>query len=374
VVDDPAAHSKVKVRIASKYSLARLSGIPRLLNWLNRNCLLVLTYHGIYDGPKAPGRMPDTFVHVGDMEAQLKEIKRRYHIIEPDHLLESLEKGSSLPPHSALITFDDGYESFHRLAFPVLQALGINSIVFVATQYVEDQKPFYFDLAWLFVKCCSESERRSLVEWLGIDEEVLKAEGSLRTILMKMKRMLPEPRDEIAKEMEEVVARHITGPMQRLLRYFRTMKESDLVEIVKGGHDIGGHTHSHTILTNMTIERAKIEVRNNKRSLESITGRQCSFFAYPNGGESDYSKEHEKVLTEIGYAGAFTLTQSRYRYDSEATRIPRFHVAAEDDWESVCVRCACFSERSMKVLETIGIVQRDEMNGHGAIVKRGFAN
>jgi peptidoglycan/xylan/chitin deacetylase (PgdA/CDA1 family) len=342
VVDDPAAHSKVKVRIASKYSLARLSGIPRLLNWLNRNCLLVLTYHGIYDGPKAPGRMPDTFVHVGDMEAQLKEIKRRYHIIEPDHLLESLEKGSSLPPHSALITFDDGYESFHRLAFPVLQELGIRSIVFVATQYVEDQKPFYFDLAWLFVKCCSEIETRSLVEWLGINEDGLKAEGYLRAILMKMKRMLPEPRSEVAERMQKALRSEMTAA-EMYSRLLHAMNKKQIKQIASEGVFLGAHTHSHTIMNVLSKEMNRKEVLENKKWLETEAKRACHFFAYPNGGKADYNSEHKEILAEAGFRAAFSMTQERAPVHENALDLSRINASPEDTLQSLLFRCTGIS-------------------------------
>jgi peptidoglycan/xylan/chitin deacetylase (PgdA/CDA1 family) len=42
----------------------------------------------------------------------------------------------ALPPRSVVLTFDDGYESFHRLAWPILRKHGLPATVFVYTDFV----------------------------------------------------------------------------------------------------------------------------------------------------------------------------------------------------------------------------------------------
>lgn len=330
--------------IPSKYLLATLSGIPWILNWLNRNRLLVLTYHGIYDGPKQPGAMPDTFVHVSDMEAQLKEIKRKYQVIDPEDLLQCLEAKSSLPPHSALITFDDGYESFFRLAFPVLRSLGIKSVVFVATKYIEDQRPFYFDLAWFFMQRCSEATIKRVQGMLGIKGDGLSASTQLRSIVNRMKRMLPQPRDDLAKEMENAVYSEIADA-EVFLKLFRAMNQDQLKRVAAEGTTLGGHTHTHTIMTVMPSDMAELEVLENKRRLESALRGKCHFFAYPNGGQGDFGEEHKEFLRKAGYKAAFSLIQQRSQPQVEPMNICRINVAPEDTIQSLSIRSSGFDPR-----------------------------
>ena len=161
----------------NKYLIANATGIPAFVNFLNRRKLLVLAYHGIYDGPCRPGALPETFVHVDDLKAQVLAIKRKYHIIDPEDLKNHLVNGSSLPSQAALITFDDGYESFYRLAWPVLKSLGIRPIVFVTTRNVENKLPFWFDLVWLFMNQSSPGDVKQVMDKLGLEGDEFWSRG-----------------------------------------------------------------------------------------------------------------------------------------------------------------------------------------------------
>lgn len=345
------------LKFPSKYAVATLSGLPWLLNWLNRNKLLVLAYHGIYEGPKYPGAMPDTFVHVSDMEDQLKAIKDKYRIIEPEQLFDSIETGKRLPPHSALITFDDGYESFFRLAFPVLKSLGIKPIVFVATEYVENQRPFYYDLAWVFVHKCAQAKVKSSIAAFGISEDEIEAKGPLKTILVKMKKMRPEPRNELAREMESVVRSDLSDA-KTILDLFRAMNREQLKEVAAQGVQLGGHTHTHTILINLSEVEVMKEIAENKRITEEIQDKPCRSFAYPNGGRRDYSNEHKRTLAETGFKTAFSLTQQRSLVHTDPLGVSRINVATEDNVESLMVRCTGIAPLADRIQDMLKINSR----------------
>ena len=70
-------------------------------------------------------------------------VKRAYSVVSLDELVAALERGGKLPPRALAITFDDGYADNHRLALPVLRALGLPATVYVATGSVSDAAPFW---------------------------------------------------------------------------------------------------------------------------------------------------------------------------------------------------------------------------------------
>ena len=51
-------------------------------------------------------------------------------------LFDILERGGRVPGRTALVTFDDGYESFRQLALPALVKRGITATVFVVTNEI----------------------------------------------------------------------------------------------------------------------------------------------------------------------------------------------------------------------------------------------
>lgn len=62
--------------------------------------------------------------------------------------------------------------------------------------------------------------------------------------------------------------------------------------------EIGGHTHSHVILTEVSDEIARQEIENGKKELENILGKEIEAFCFPRG---KYRKEHIKMAKNSGF-------------------------------------------------------------------------
>lgn len=61
---------------------------------------------------------------------------------------------------AVLITFDDGYESNYRLAFPILKEFGDKAVIALITRYVDEGDPDF--LTW---DMCREMEASGLIEF-----------------------------------------------------------------------------------------------------------------------------------------------------------------------------------------------------------------
>jgi len=321
-----------------KYIIAEISGIPNFVNWLNRKRPLVLAYHGIYDGPKRIGDLPPTFVNSRDMTDQLIYIKKRYRILTPEEFLISLEKDSGFPPNPALITFDDAYESFCEIVAPIVRSLGIHPIVFVPTHYVQEHKPFWFDVVWYFVKHSPDEKKAWLLNLLGIMKNECAKDEIPDTCLREMKKMLPWDRDNIVGDIIRIASREFPD-FNAIKELSLPMTPEQLKEITSLGVTLGCHTHTHTIMSVLSKAQAEYEVVENKRCLESITGKRSHFFAYPNGGPGDYTDENKSLLRNVGFRVAFSLTQKRSSLKSDLMDVSRIHVAPEDTAESLMFRC-----------------------------------
>lgn len=323
----------------TKHSVARLTGIPSLFNFFHRKRLLIITYHGIYNDFFKPGDLPDTFVHVDQFAMQLREISRRYQMIDSDALRSSLMKKTPLPPQSAMVTFDDGYESFHRLATPVLNSLGIRAVVFITTRNIETESPFWFDLVWLFIKTCQKNMMNAFLDLLDIESNMLERQALTHFVLNRMKRMGTTERDRILLEMEEI------QPFKKMLKsdrrssLFFPMTAEQLNMHAEKGVTFGGHTHTHSILSCLPTQAAEYEIRINREKLEAILNRPCDLFAFPNGGRGDFSETHKMLLKKNNFIAAFSLTQERNSPLKDPMEISRINVAPEDTPESLLLRC-----------------------------------
>lgn len=318
-----------------KYVIASLSGIPRILNTIYRRRPLVLAYHGIYDGERRPGRLPATFIHVDDLSTQLQALKRSYRVLHPDQFVHFVQTGTPLPPYSALITFDDGYESFGRLAAPVLERFGLRATVFVATHFIETMKPYWFDIAWIYVKELAVGR----CEILKTSTASLPFKDGDAAVLSALKAMTPDQRDPLVAEMKVAIEKSNT-PSISDLGLFYPLSPPKLKTLSDNGFSVGGHTHSHTILSTLSDDHAAKEINLNKAYIEDILGRRCHLFAYPNGGFGDFLPSHKDILYRAGYTAAFSLTQRRSSPAMDPMDISRINVAPEDNLRSLMFR-AC---------------------------------
>ncbi|KJS28678.1 MAG: hypothetical protein VR64_23440 [Desulfatitalea sp. BRH_c12] len=322
----------------SKHRIANITGIPHLINWLHRQRLLVVTYHGVYDRYEDAALLPPTFVHVSRMKDQLSLLKDRYHVIRPEALLDAIVAGQKLPDHAALVTFDDAYGNLYELAAPLLESLNIVPIVFVPTLYVEKRLPFWYDLVWYFLANGKEADRSWFAGLIGIKSfsNVKNALTEKGLGILKRKPFLY--RNEVVERIEMRVKNDLEF-RKFLTKYFLAMTPDQIRRLCGRGFCFGGHTHTHTILTAMDSISCREEISQNKSVLDAMTGKETLFFAYPNGGCDDFNDHHKEMLTLSGYVSAFSLIQCRTSHLSDPLTIGRINVAPEDDSDSFWLRC-----------------------------------
>lgn len=91
----------------------------------------ILCYHRFGNGASKMSMSPAHFA------AQLEWLARNdYHVVRLAELEGFLAGKRALPRRSVVITIDDGYESVHRLAFPLLKRYGFAATLFVYTDFI----------------------------------------------------------------------------------------------------------------------------------------------------------------------------------------------------------------------------------------------
>ncbi len=111
-----------------------------------RNQCIVLMYHAV-NRRKLPGDVitPQTFSE----ELGLLR-KDHFDVVTFNQLVRFLSKRAALPPNAVLITFDNGYESFYRTAFPLLQRYHDPAVLFPIVSWLNPphKKGVFHSLTW----------------------------------------------------------------------------------------------------------------------------------------------------------------------------------------------------------------------------------
>ncbi|MBI4343136.1 MAG: polysaccharide deacetylase family protein [Candidatus Omnitrophica bacterium] len=95
--------------------------------------LPILGYHrvGLFKGDHVPTVSAEAF------ERQLAWLsRRRYRVVGLEEVVACLEPGRAVPRRTTVITFDDGYEETHAVAWPLLKRFGFPATVFVTPSEV----------------------------------------------------------------------------------------------------------------------------------------------------------------------------------------------------------------------------------------------
>lgn len=92
----------------------------------------VLTYHHI-----SRTRASKMAVPVTSFELQMAYLRRnRYQVIPLRQLIDFLEFKGQVPERAVVITFDDGWASTYRLAYPILRRYGYQATLFLSTDVI----------------------------------------------------------------------------------------------------------------------------------------------------------------------------------------------------------------------------------------------
>ncbi len=103
-----------------------------------RDRVLCLLYHRLVTAEQHEAITPPMeqrfSIPEQSFRAQMQYLRDHgYHPVSTDAVLDFIERGVSLPEKPVLITFDDGCESVHSRALPILRHFGFPALLFVTT-------------------------------------------------------------------------------------------------------------------------------------------------------------------------------------------------------------------------------------------------
>lgn len=269
--------------------------IRNLSSWVMANLLILL---GFLRRAKKRAMEGDFILSIYFHKPSRKEFERcirwlkrnKFNFLSSAELVSIIQNGHPFPKASIILTVDDGWQSNEENIIEVAQEYGVPVTIFISTAPVEEGNYW-----WSY---CQSSLP-------GVKKKV-PSKAALKKVPNKERLFIVE----------------------QLKREVSIKRDALTIDQVKRAADtkyitIGGHTHTHPILINCNDDEVYKELSVSKQKLESWTGKEVSYFAYPNG---DYSGREVKVLKELGYNLAFCSEPRYFTPDvlQEKYKVPRF--------------------------------------------------
>lgn len=135
-----------RLRIAAISAATRVAaGLQSVRGNRSTDGFGILMYHRVAEHI-AGVATPTLNVTPERLRRQLSGLLGRGFVARPlSSLVKARRKGCAIPANAFAVTFDDGYENNYLNARPILKELNVPATIFVATQYLDTDRPFPFD-------------------------------------------------------------------------------------------------------------------------------------------------------------------------------------------------------------------------------------
>jgi len=240
---------------------------------------------------------------------QLDFLSRHYRVVGLEEAAELILSGSPLSEDVVALTFDDCYKGFHRHVMPACRRLGLPFTVFLNTQPLDQGMPVLYDL---LIYIAEKTWRKAAdLSSIGLGAYLLDTPQAKKAFVedvnRRLKYMRPKEQRKCLEQLMELFASSVdfNGIGEDLLTW------DEVRDIDRSGGLIGGHSHTHPLLTKLDDDELEEEIAINKQRLDEVLGHPVSAFSYPYGHEGDYDERVAAALKRNGYKYAFTLTQNR---------------------------------------------------------------
>lgn len=300
---------------------------PCILPLAQPGALRVLNYHRINYSPPDFLLDPDVISATPELFARQISFCRRHFDVMSFADLSGIVRGLvRMPPRPLIITFDDGYEDNYRLAFPILRQHGLPATFFLAADYIGTDRLFWWD-AVAFALQVLDGDRLEVRAAGGFHVFDTGSSGARRRSTKRLLRLLKTVTDGERRRIVEEVGDRVSGREHCLPR--QIMKWAEARQMVEKGMEIGSHTNSHPVLSQVTEDAVlEHEIAGSKRRIEDRIGAPVSVLSYPVGGPTAFDGRVKAAAQRAGYEFAVTYVNgfNRMKPQTDHYALHRLHL------------------------------------------------
>jgi peptidoglycan/xylan/chitin deacetylase (PgdA/CDA1 family) len=300
--------------------------------------LSVLTYHGVRPAGfvSLDEALDGGLVSGENLRAQIRLLKKHYHVITPEDFRSWLENEQSLPSRSVLLTCDDGLRNVMTDMLPILQQENVRALFFITALSIQTAPAMlWYEELYLLLQRAAESSvqiqledfhaARSATEnhrtfWWRLVKSLSARDAAFRSrILLSLHQAFPESSAFIADLKNDDIAS----------RRFLLMDRDELRLLVAAGMTIGAHTVHHPVLSQCSDACAEAEISGSRAQLQSAIGQHIWAFAYPFGDVDSVSDRDLALARSANFSCAFMNVGGGFGAHLPGFALPRVHVTAD---------------------------------------------
>jgi peptidoglycan/xylan/chitin deacetylase (PgdA/CDA1 family) len=268
-------------------------------------------------------------------EEQIAYAKQHRSPMSVDEFVERL-RNKTLPANAVAVTFDDGYRDNLVHAKPVLARYGVPATLFLATGFIDQDAPFWWDeLASMILASTQAAHDRQVLagetvnldwgepdhsdmtgEWRAWNEPRTPRQSAYLAIWRRLRLATAEQRElaiNTLRQRFETAGDSLGSPLSS--DEIHTLLCDGLVQL-------GAHTVTHPALTSLDRLECRREIVDSGNRCRELAAKSINGFAYPYG---DMSAEVQRDVASLGFSWACS-TQGSFAEQPNIYALPRIAV------------------------------------------------
>jgi peptidoglycan/xylan/chitin deacetylase (PgdA/CDA1 family) len=305
----------MKNLIKKAFFFSRYYKLHRMLRSTSDKRLIIIMYHDLIEDQEAT----DHAQFWGDkptrsqFAAHLKALTRFCRVISVEEAVDEITKHGKLAEHSAAITFDDGYASVYRIAFPLLKEYNLPATVFVLTDWINNKLTLWWEeLAAMFDAADFKTiDSAEICRIFGLEpnDKLTKlsyTKSVKRKIQNRIEIALRDKADDERRGLIDRLKTILIKDNNSLPTGAKPMTWIEIREMAEAGIRFDSHTCSHINLRHANRDLIEKEIAQSKREVERNINQEVKGFAYPYGQDLAAYDKVEHILRQYNYAYACT--------------------------------------------------------------------
>jgi len=262
--------------------------------------LVIYLFHGVVERSDYEVRnYTRKHLPVGEFRTVVEALARRGEPLSIDQVASIAASGQEFPRAAFAVTFDDGFENNLTVARPVLDVLGVPAAIYATSRFIDQNGMSWIDR----IELALERSSRGTLHLPWVREPVsFGGRESKISVLNDIRRHVKSDRrldgdvlaSDIFRQLGQDDVRSSDDPLDRKLTW------RQLREWLAPGFIIGGHSHTHAILSFLSPEKLAWELDTSLALLRERCGITASHYSYPEGLAHCYSPEVIAALKRRG--------------------------------------------------------------------------
>jgi peptidoglycan/xylan/chitin deacetylase (PgdA/CDA1 family) len=234
-----------------------------------------------------------------EFRAMLEAVGRGGCPISMDDVTRICGSGEPFPKRAFAVTFDDGFENNLTIAKPILEDLGIPATVYATSRFVDENGMSWIDR----IEYALESTKAGVLHlpWsqqpstFGSDPEKIVILNDIRTHVKSTPSL--DVDGFVSDIFQQLHLEEVSASNDQL---DQKMTWDQIRSWSSGGFLIGGHSHTHAILSFLSPARLEHEVDTSLSMLKNKAGIVTPHYSYPEGLAHCFSEDVIQLLKNRG--------------------------------------------------------------------------